>query len=83
LYILAGTNGAGKSSVGGEMLRQQGIEYFNLDDATRLILAANPGLPQAEANSAAWHQGKRLLEYAIAERRDLALETTLGGRTSA
>lgn len=31
--------------------------------------------------SAAWHEGKRLLERAIAERLDFAFETTLGGHT--
>jgi predicted ABC-type ATPase len=37
----------------------------------------------AEANAAAWHQGRRLLERAIAERLDFAFETTLGGNTLA
>jgi len=40
-----------------------------------------PGLTQAEANSAAWNQGRRLLERAIAERATFAFETTLGGAT--
>lgn len=44
-------------------------------------MAARPGLEQAEANGAAWHQGRRLLERAIAERLDFAFETTLGGST--
>src|SRR5207248_2724258 len=34
-------------------------------------------------NSAAWHQGKRLLERAINERLSFAFETTLGGHTIA
>lgn len=63
------------------MLVQQGSAYFNPDEASRSILAANPGIAQTEANSAAWHEGRRLLERAIAERRDFAFETTLGGRT--
>ena len=42
---------------------------------------ANPDISTAEANSAAWHEGKRLLERAIAERLDFAFETTLGGHT--
>jgi len=79
--VLAGTNGGGKSSVAGAMFRQSGADYFNPDEATGRILAANPGISTAEANSAAWHEGKRLLEYAIAERLDFALETTLGGHT--
>jgi len=63
------------------MFRQSGADYFNPDEATGRILAGNPGISTAEANSAAWHEGKRLLEYAIAERLDFALETTLGGHT--
>ena len=33
IYVLAGTNGAGKSSIGGAMFRQAGAEYFNPDEA--------------------------------------------------
>ncbi len=79
--MLAGTNGAGKSSVAGAMFRQAGADYFNPDEATARILAANPDISTAEANSVAWHEGKRLLERAIAERLDFAFETTLGGHT--
>jgi len=39
--------------------------------------------PQFEANSAAWHEGKRLLLRAISEKLDFAFETTLGGKTIA
>lgn len=81
IYVLAGTNGAGKSSIAGAMFRQAGGEYFNPDEAARLIRARDPGLSQAQANGAAWRQGVRLLERAIAERRAFAFETTLGGRT--
>lgn len=81
IYVLAGTNGAGKSSIAGAMLRQEGVEYFNPDEAARRILAANPGTSQVQVNSAAWHQGKRLLERAISERLDFAFETTLGEHT--
>lgn len=81
IYVLAGTNGAGKSSIGGAALIQNRAAYFNPDDATRRILAANPGIDRDEANSAAWMEGKRLLERAIAERCNFALETTLGGKT--
>jgi predicted ABC-type ATPase len=81
IYVLAGVNGAGKSSIGGAAFRSFGADYFNPDEAARKLIAANPGLGQAEANSAAWHQGRRLLERAIAERLDFALETTLGGNT--
>ncbi len=50
---------------------------------TERILLENPGISQAEANIAAWHEGKRLLEHAVAERLDFAFETTLGGTTIA
>ncbi len=81
VYVLAGTNGAGKSSIAGAMLLRQRVEYFDPDEAARRILAANPGISQTRANGAAWHEGKRLLERAIAERLDFVFETTLGGRT--
>jgi predicted ABC-type ATPase len=58
-----------------------GGEYYNPDEAARALMAARPGLKQLEANGAAWHQGRRLLERAIAERLDFAFETTLGGST--
>jgi len=81
LFVLAGVNGAGKSSIGGAMFRASGADYFNPDEAARTLMAANPGLTQAQANSAAWHKGKGLLERAIQERLDFALETTLGAST--
>jgi predicted ABC-type ATPase len=81
LYVLAGVNGAGKSSIGGAMIRTSGADYFNPDETARQLIAANPGLDQVKANAAAWHQGRRLLERAIRERKDFAFETTLGGTT--
>jgi predicted ABC-type ATPase len=81
IYVLAGTNGAGKSSVAGAMFRRSGVDYFNPDEATDRILTANPGATREEANSAAWHEGKRLLERSIAEQLEFAFETTLGGHT--
>jgi predicted ABC-type ATPase len=81
IYVLAGVNGAGKSSIGGAMIRASGGEYYNPDEAAKALIAANPGLEQAKANAAAWRQGKRLLERAITERLDFAFETTLGGGT--
>ena len=79
IWVLAGTNGAGKSSVGGAMIRASGADYFNPDEAAKRIMDANPGCTIAQANSAAWLEGKRLLERAIAERGNFAFESTLGG----
>jgi predicted ABC-type ATPase len=81
IYVLAGANGAGKSSIAGAMFLQQGTEYFNPDEAARQIQTVNPGITQEQANSAAWHEGVRLLKRAIVERGNFAFETTLGGRT--
>ena len=81
IYVLAGANGAGKSSIGGAVIRKMGADYFNPDEATRRIRSASPRLPERDANVAAWHQGKRLLEAAIASRLVFAFETTLGGNT--
>jgi predicted ABC-type ATPase len=83
IYVLAGTNGAGKSTVAGAMFISRRAHYFNPDEAARRILSANAGIALAEANSAAWRQGTRLLERAIAERLNFAFETTLGGHTIA
>lgn len=59
------------------MVRASGANYFNPDEAARKIADANPGMTMPEANGAAWNEGRRLLERAIAERLDLVLETTL------
>jgi predicted ABC-type ATPase len=81
IYVLAGANGAGKSSIGGAVIRAMGADYFNPDEATRRIQSARSHLSERDANSAAWHEGKRLLETAIARRLTFAFETTLGGTT--
>lgn len=81
LFVLAGTNGAGKSSIGGATLRARGGHYFNPDEAAAALRRAQPHLSTTQANSAAWHEGRRLLQQAIRERLDYNFETTLGGRS--
>ncbi len=81
IYVLAGTNGAGKTSVVGSAFTAAGAEYFNPDEAAKRIRNANPGMSVETANGAAWNLGKRFLERAIAERGSFAFETTLGGTT--
>lgn len=83
LFVLAGTNGAGKSSVGGATIRARGAQYFNPDEAAAAIRRAQPHLSATQANSAAWHEGKRLLQHAIAKGLDYNFETTLGGKSFA
>jgi len=79
--VLAGTNGAGKSSVAGEFLIQSGAEFYDPDQATRDLLEVDPTLDVATANIQAWRNGKEHLERAIAEGTNYVFETTLGGRT--
>ena len=81
IYVIAGVNGAGKSSIGGATFRELGADYYDPDEAARGILSRNPALSQAGANSAAWHHGVRLLSRAIMEHKDFAFETTLGANT--
>lgn len=79
VVVLAGTNGAGKSSVAGAALERRGGAFYNPDRATRAYL--DRGLPLPEANSRAWHRGVQQLERAIHDGTAYAFETTLGGRT--
>jgi len=82
VYVLAGVNGAGKSSIGGHLLRQAGLDWFNPDTFAR-ALRGQLGLSQAEANGQAWQEGVQRLQSALAEGRNHAFETTLGGRSIA
>lgn len=80
LHVLAGVNGAGKSSIGGHLLERAGLTWFNPDTFAR-ELVAETGCEQSEANGAAWQEGMRRLDEAIAQGSHYAFETTLGGRT--
>lgn len=81
IYVLAGVNGAGKSSIAGAAIRAFGGDYYNPDEAATRLQSVNAGLSRPEANSVAWHQGRRLLERAITQRLDFAFESTLGAST--
>ena len=83
LYVLAGVNGAGKSSIGESEFRSQGSPVFNPDTIAQQIRTLHPDISLTLANAHAWQIGKSLLEQAIAGGRDYRFETTLGGRTIA
>ncbi len=83
LYVLAGVNGAGKSSIGESIFRAEGSAVFNPDTVALKIRALHPDISAAQANGHAWQIGKELLEEAIAQKRDYRFETTLGGRSIA
>ena len=80
LYVLAGVNGAGKSSVGGHLLTRAGLAWFNPDAFARECVAAT-GCNQTAANATAWTEGMRRLDAAVAQGQSFAFETTLGGRS--
>ncbi len=81
ITVIAGVNGAGKSSIAGASLRQTGGDYFNPDEVARSLLEEDVALSQADANARAWQMGYEQLLRALDERRDYTFETTLGGNT--
>lgn len=80
LYVLAGVNGAGKSSVGGELLQRAGLSWFNPDAFAREWMEL-AGCDPTQANGIAWQEGMRRIEAALAAGQSHAFETTLGGRS--
>ncbi|MGE6333897.1 AAA family ATPase [Stenotrophomonas sp. NPDC077659] len=82
LYVLAGVNGAGKSSVGGHVLREAGLDWFNPDTFARGLRELS-GLSQAEANAQAWQEGVNRIRDALEQGHNHAFETTLGGNSIA
>ncbi|HEY0954806.1 MAG TPA: AAA family ATPase [Roseateles sp.] len=79
--MLAGVNGAGKSSVGGRALEAAGAPFFNPDIVAARLRQANPGLSNEQVNGLAWTAGRRGLEKALAEGLTYSFETTLGGNS--
>ena len=55
LYVLAGVNGAGKSSIGGHLLERDGLTWFNPDTFAREFKAAT-GCDQETANAHAFRR---------------------------
>jgi predicted ABC-type ATPase len=80
LYVLAGVNGAGKSSLLGRGLSDTGQAWFN-PDAYAMDIMGREGCDWPTANLRAGIEGIRRFRAALSNRRDYAFETTLGGRT--
>ncbi len=80
ILVLAGVNGAGKSSLGGAAVHEAGLTWFNPDTVARSAMD-DTGMSQQEANAYAWGAGVDQLKQAIVERTNFAFETTLGGNT--
>ena len=81
LFVLAGVNGAGKSSIGGAAIQASGAEFFNPDIAAARLREQQPQLSAEQVNGLAWTLGRQGLEKALAESLTYAFETTLGGNS--
>lgn len=81
IFVLAGVNGAGKSSIGGSAIRAAGQDWYNPDELARLTSERYPDKPLEEIHSQVWHEGLRRLQATIRDNSDFAFETTLGGNT--
>lgn len=81
IFVLAGVNGAGKSSVGGASLRAFDVEYFDPDEVAKRLRETNKSASVDNANALAWETGKLRLESAIETRTSFTFESTLGGNT--
>ncbi len=81
IFVLAGVNGAGKSSVGGAALLARKLAYFNPDLAAHALLESHPGMDQESANAHAWAMGRDGLARALDGGLNFAFETTLGANT--
>lgn len=81
VFVLAGVNGSGKSSIGGAALRARGVEHYDPDRFARELRQTDPGLTVEAANALAWARGRRGLEEALRRGSTFAFETTLGART--
>ena len=79
ISVLAGVNGAGKSSIGGSALRSAGQEWYNPDELARMMMEKFPDRPLEDINSAVWKQGLNRLKQAIYTQTHFTFETTLGG----
>lgn len=75
LYILAGANGSGKSTISKVFLPEQNIVYINPDDIARDLDPENP----ARARIAAGKETLRSIGDRLARGESFAVESTLSG----
>lgn len=75
LYILAGANGSGKSTIAKVLLPSEGIVYVNPDDIARELNPADPPSAKIEAGKETLRRIDALLEGGDS----FAVESTLSG----
>ena len=63
IVVVAGTNGAGKSSIVGEFMAEKNLAYFNPDLLARELVKADK--PADDANGLAWRFGYESLRRAV------------------
>jgi predicted ABC-type ATPase len=80
IFVLAGVNGAGKSTIGRGLSDRERFNFFNPDESARRMRLENACTAE-EANSLAWEEGKQRLIAAINGRLTHSFESTLGGNT--
>lgn len=81
IQVLAGVNGAGKSSIGGAAIRRAGQDWYNPDELAREMQVQFPDKSIQEINGEVWNEGLRRLKGAIYDKSHFTFETTLGGNT--
>ncbi len=81
ILVLAGVNGAGKSSIGGANLRAKGQDWYNPDEIAREMRLRFPERPSGDIDSQVWREGLKRLKQAIHTNTHFAFETTLGGHS--
>lgn len=79
VIVVAGTNGAGKSTILNELLLTRGVTVLNPDQIAKVEI--DQGASPSEANSRAWHTNVGKLEDVRDHGGSFGFETTLGGRT--
>jgi len=81
IQVLAGVNGAGKSSIGGAAIQAAGQNWYNPDEFAREMQLQYPDKPLQDINGEVWAEGLRRLQRAIYDKSHFTFETTLGGST--
>jgi len=79
IYVLAGVNGAGKSSIGGSNLRAAGWDWYNPDEIALEIGNRFPNRRTRDIYQQVLAEGDLRLKQAIRDNKNHAFETTLGG----
>jgi hypothetical protein len=79
IVVVAGTNGAGKSSIANGFMPEPRSHYFNPDAFASALTVA--GKPPTEANALVWRMGYDRLRAAIDRGDRFTFETTLGGES--